>query len=175
MQIEIEKLTEAGQPFAHTYAPTALSLEDERARLLSEARVAGHISRKRQRVHVTGTVAAELEVYCDRCLTPVAIPVEAAFDLSYDPPDADDASEITELQAEDLVTSIYVGHSIDLDELTREQLLLALPTRSLCLETCKGLCPTCGLNLNQQSCVCEQKEIDPRWAGLAALKESSDE
>jgi uncharacterized protein len=175
MQIEIEQLTEAGQPFAHTYAPTEFSLEDERARLLSAAEVTGRISRKRQRVHVMGTVAAELEVYCDRCLAPVAVPVEAAFDLSYDPPDADEASENTELQPEDLATSVYAGHNIDLDELTREQLLLALPTRSLCLETCQGLCPTCGLNLNQQSCACEQTEIDPRWAGLAALKENSAE
>lgn len=175
MQIEIEKLTEAGQPFAHTYAPHELSLEDERARLLSEARVGGRVSRKRQRVHVRGTVAAEVEVYCDRCVAPVAVPVNAEFDVSYDPPDADEANESTELQADDLAASVYTGESIDLDELAREQILLALPSRSLCREDCRGLCPTCGGDLNQQSCACEQQQTDPRWAGLAALKKSSDE
>ena len=174
MQIEIETLTEAGRPFTHKYAPAALSLEDERARLLSDVEVAGHASRKRQRVHVTGRAETQLEVYCDRCLQPVALPVRAEFDVSYDPPDADEESESTELQPEELETSVYTGGQIDLDELVREQLLLTLPTRSLCRPECRGLCPTCGADLNAQACACERKEIDPRWAGLAALKKEND-
>jgi uncharacterized protein len=175
MRIEIDKLTEAGQPFAHTYAPGELSLEEEYARLLSEVKLAGQVSRKRQRVHVRGSVGAEIEVSCDRCLAPARVPVEAEFDLSYDPPDADEAGENTELQPDDLVTSVYTGESLDMDELVREQLLLALPTRSLCRAECQGLCPTCGVDLNKQRCDCAPKEIDPRWAALAALKKSSDE
>ncbi len=170
MQIDIERLTDEGQPFAHTYAPTELSLEDERAQLLSATQVTGHLSRMRQRVHAQGTVVTEVEVYCDRCLTPVVVPVKAEFDVSYDPPDTNEASEHVELQAEDLATAVYAGEQLELDELVREQILLALPMRSLCRAECRGLCPTCAVNLNQQNCACAQQEIDPRWAGLAALK-----
>ncbi|PYS91868.1 MAG: hypothetical protein DMF64_11060 [Acidobacteria bacterium] len=175
MRIEIEQLTEAGTPFAHTYTPDELALEDERARLRAEARVVGRASRKRQRAHVRGTIETELEIACDRCLAPLAVPVKAEFDVSYDPPGVEAETDSAELQAEDLDTTVYTGESLDLDELVREQILLALPTRSLCREACQGLCPTCGVNLNTQTCKCEQKEIDPRWAGLAALKKSSDE
>ena len=170
MQIDVADLTEAGRPFAHTYAPTELPLEDEGARLSSEARAEGRASRKGRRVRVRGAVAAEVEVNCDRCAAAVAFPVRSVFDVSYDPPGADGEGENTELQAEDLGTSVYAGESIDLDELAREQILLALPSRTLCRETCAGLCPICGADLNQQACACEQKETDPRWAGLAALK-----
>ncbi len=175
MHIEIESLTEAGRPFMHTYKPAELALEeDERARLVGEAKVEGRASRKRQRVRVQGTVEASVEVYCDRCLAPVDVPVKSEFDLSYDPPDADEASDNIALGPDELETSVYTDEQIDLDELVREQVLLALPTRSLCREDCKGLCPTCGVDMNTQACNCEQKEIDPRWAGLAALKKNGD-
>lgn len=175
MQIDIERLTEESQAFAHTFAPAELSLEDERARLLQPAQVTGRLSRKRQRVHAQGTIATEVEVFCDRCLVPLAIPVKTDFDVSYDPAGTDEASDNAELQAEDLATSVYAGQSLDLDELVREQVLLSLPMRSLCRADCKGLCPQCAGNLNQQQCACEQQEIDPRWAGLAALNKNSDE
>ncbi len=80
------------------------------------------------------------------------------------------ADENVELQKDDLIRSVYEGDAVDLDELVREQILLALPTRTLCREECKGLCPECGANLNAGECDCAQKEIDPRWAALADLK-----
>ena len=64
----------------------------------------------------------------------------------------------------------FEGDSIDLDELVREQILLALPTRHLCREDCKGLCQKCGADLNAGDCSCEQGETDPRWAALADFK-----
>ncbi len=174
MQIDIEQLTEASQPFAHTFAPEELSLEDERARLLQPAQVAGRLSRKRQRVHAQGTIETEVEIFCDRCLMPLVAPLKAEFDVSYDPPGTDEESDNAELQPDDLAASIYAGDSLDLDELVREQVLLALPMRSLCGEECKGLCLTCKVNLNQQNCACAPQELDPRWAGLAALKNDNE-
>ena len=60
---------------------------------------------------------------------------------------------------------------LDLDELVREDILLDLPTKYLCREDCKGLCPTCGKDLNQGPCGCARQEIDPRLAALAGLLE----
>src|SRR5919112_562701 len=80
-------------------------------------------------------------------------------------------AENVELQAEDLILSAYEGDAVDLDEIVREQTLLALPSRHLCREDCKGLCQKCGANLNENQCSCEQGETDPRWAALADLKD----
>ena len=62
---------------------------------------------------------------------------------------------------------------IDLGHLVMEQLHLALPMKPLCSETCKGLCPQCGTNLNTGSCNCDPRWEDPRLAALKALKESN--
>jgi uncharacterized protein len=82
-------------------------------------------------------------------------------------------AENVELQAEDLILSAYEGDAVDLDEVVREQLLLALPSRHLCREDCQGLCQKCGANLNDGHCSCEQGEVDPRWAALANLKKDA--
>jgi uncharacterized protein len=171
MRIEVEKLEESGEPFARTYAPEDLQLGDDYARTVAATSVAGRASKKRGQVSLQGTINASVEVPCDRCLTPVVIPVNTDFDLTYIPAQAAIAEpEATELQEDDLILSVYEDDSIDVDEMVREQILLALPSRQLCREDCKGLCPTCGEDLNTQSCNCEQQEIDPRWSALAALK-----
>ncbi|MBR6593821.1 MAG: DUF177 domain-containing protein [Clostridia bacterium] len=61
---------------------------------------------------------------------------------------------------------------LDLDSFFEEELLLELPTKFLCSEACKGLCPKCGVNLNSGGCSCSHKEVDPRLAVLKALLEN---
>jgi uncharacterized protein len=74
------------------------------------------------------------------------------------------------LRADDLEFSMYEGDEIDLAPLVREQLLLALPTRPLCHDDCRGLCPQCGIDLNRGECRCETARPDPRLAVLRSLK-----
>lgn len=59
---------------------------------------------------------------------------------------------------------------LDVDELALSDILLALPTKMLCEEDCKGLCPFCGQNLNQSHCNCK-KPVDPRLEALMQLLE----
>jgi uncharacterized protein len=66
--------------------------------------------------------------------------------------------------------AIYDGDQVDLSPLVNEELLLALPTRPLCREECRGLCPRCGTNLNQGECRCPEPAGDPRLAVLRTLK-----
>lgn len=175
MRIEVEKLPERGEEsFAHTYKAGELTLDEEGVSLSGAATVEGRASRKGEQVRLRGRVEAALDAPCDRCLRPVSLPVAADFEYDFVPaPEADaTAGEASELLPEDMDFSVYEGDSVDVDEVVREQLLLALPTRLLCREDCKGLCPDCGADLNEAACACEQKQIDPRWAGLAALKDS---
>lgn len=171
MRIEVENLTEAGEPFAHTYAPGELALDGELVSLSTEARVAGHASRKGEAIRARGKIEAGVEVACDRCLAPVAVPLEVEFETAFIPQaQAAAAPESVELQPEDLELAAFEGDAIDLDELVREQILLALPSRHLCREDCQGLCTGCGADLNAGHCGCGQQEQDPRWSALADWK-----
>ena len=171
MRIEVDKLSEAGVAFARTYRPDELPLEDELTRLVSETKVEVRASKWREQVRLRGTINASVEVRCDRCVAPVVVPLDAEFDVTYVPAEALKAeSEAAELQADELTYAAYEGDELDIDELALEQLLLALPTRQLCREECRGLCPACGADLNTQACRCERHDPDPRWAALAALK-----
>ncbi|MCA1615597.1 MAG: DUF177 domain-containing protein [Acidobacteria bacterium] len=173
MLIEVENLNEQGRPFDQTYAPGDLSLEDEFARLAAEARVWGRATRKRDEVHVRGQIQTSVELRCDRCLGPAPLPVNVEFAALFGQA-AEASAEATELHGEDLDFSVYEGDSINLDEIVREQILLALPLRQLCRDDCKGLCMTCRADLNTQTCGCQHGEIDPRWAALKELKVSDE-
>ena len=65
---------------------------------------------------------------------------------------------------------IAEGDAVDLSPLIREQIILALPTRPLCQEGCKGLCPQCGADRNAAPCGCPTMSGDPRLAVLRDLK-----
>ena len=60
--------------------------------------------------------------------------------------------------------------AVDVGELARTAFILEMDAKTLCSEDCKGLCPGCGVDLNQGSCTCK-KEVDPRLAVLARLLE----
>ena len=171
MRIEVENLTATATPFEHTYRPEEIDLEEEGARVSGEAAVRGGATRKGEQVRLRGEIKTEVELLCDRCAAPERAPLAVEFDTSFIPLEVEAVkAENVELAAEDLLLSSYEGDAVDLDELVREQILLALPSRHLCREDCKGLCQKCGADLNAGACSCEQGEVDPRWAALADLK-----
>lgn len=63
------------------------------------------------------------------------------------------------------------GDLLDLQPVVRELVLLDAPTTPVCRPECAGLCPTCGTNRNERECGCAAPPADPRWEGLAGLKD----
>ena len=169
MRIELDKLEQTGNTFAHTFEAGEIVLDEEHARLLTSPHIRVRVSRSGHDVRLRGDVSAEAEVDCDRCLKTVNVPVATEFDVKYLPVEDYRSSEVAELQDDDLGTSFFEGDTSDIDELVREQILLTLPGRALCGEECQGLCPVCGIDKNADSCNCESSEVDPRWAGLEKL------
>jgi uncharacterized protein len=116
---------------------------------------------------VRGQIHGGAQVPCARCLEPAQIdlsmPILTTFTRGADEPEAIDDED------EDVDYSTFEGDEIDLGELFREQMLLAVPMTPLCREDCKGLCPQCGQDRNQGSCTCTQP-TDPRWESLKGLK-----
>ena len=125
------------------------------------------------RVDLTGSMSSSLPQRCSRCLEPFAITIDRSFRqvlmrTATAAPEAADDNEI-ELNLQDLDRAELVGEVIDLGEILREELLLALPSKALCLEDCKGICPGCGAELNSEPCTCKPV-TDPRWDALKQLK-----
>ena len=78
-----------------------------------------------------------------------------------------------EIRSGDFDTALYENDEIDLGQLMQEQIFLTLPMKPLCAEGCRGLCPSCGTNLNKAACDCQTRWEDPRLAALEALKKES--
>lgn len=98
---------------------------------------------------VEGKISASVHTRCARCLCPVEEPIEAAvheiFTKEPDPQDPDQRP--------------LDGHEIDLSDIVRDALLLELPLRFLCSADCKGLCPVCGVNMNNERCTCQEEGL----------------
>ncbi len=109
-------------------------------------------------LHLEGTLTAEMVCICDRC--------GADFD-SVKVTDLD--ATIVEQESEEFPEFFVLdGNEIDLDEILSTCLILDMATKFLCREDCKGLCPSCGKNLNLGPCAC-RKPVDPRFAVLEQL------
>lgn len=101
---------------------------------------------------------------CDRCCADVDR--ELTYRFTHD--------LLRQLENEDDGEYIVVPDgTLELDELASADISLELPTKVLCSEECKGLCPKCGKNLNEGSCACTAREVDPRFAKLLQLLEKN--
>jgi uncharacterized protein len=118
------------------------------------------------RGHLDGT----LQVSCSRCLTTFSHPVEADFDLLLAPGPQVVGKEEEELTRADLDVDFYTGSVVNLESILREQILLTLPLKPLCSEACQGICPRCGVDLNQETCQCPAEDSDSPLAVLKKIK-----
>jgi uncharacterized protein len=123
-------------------------------------------------VHVRGHLSAEVGLECGRCLEPFVVPLEQELDLFYLPhrPDqGEEEEDEVELSDRDMVVAYYRNDTLDLGEILREQLFLAMPLARVCREDCRGLCRTCGANLNVAACACPPEEKGSPFSPLRGL------
>jgi uncharacterized protein len=169
VRIEIDSLEGTSGAFAHEYGTGELNFSDDRVRLIQPPEISGRAVRKGSQLLLNGHLSARAQVDCDRCLEAIEVPVHTEFFLQYVTAKDYESLHAAELEESDLALSIFDGEAIDIDEIVREQLLLAVPTRALCREDCKGFCPVCGVDRNLKECSCQTADSDPRWAGLKQL------
>jgi uncharacterized protein len=121
-------------------------------------------------IRIRGTVRAELQGDCDRCLEPAPVIVDDAFDLFYRPaPKSGTQHPEIHLEEGEIDLSFYEGDGVALRDSLREFILLSLPMQLFCRPECKGLCPVCGVNRNLNACACAETRTDPRWEALKNL------
>lgn len=141
----------------------------------SPARLELHLFKTCDNISLTGSAEIEINPSCDRCLENfekhfiVPLHVDLAPVKESDPREKDAVPETAD---EDLNFAFYQGEEIDVGEIVREMLLLEIPYRYLCSESCKGLCPRCGQNLNVKDCSCPKRSGDSRFSVLKKLLKS---
>ena len=124
-----------------------------------------------QEIRVKGRLSVQMAAECDRCLESALFPVEQDFDLLYRPEPIEGESEEKELDESAAELAYYEGGGLELKNVLREQVLLALPMQRVCRPDCKGICPVCGQNRNQVACGCETRPMDDRWSALKSFKQ----
>jgi uncharacterized protein len=169
MLLDLGRIRTPQERFEKVYAPDAF-VADDQFRVVAPVSLSFDIRKNGGQVQLTGRVQTTLELPCSRCLEPFALPVDAAFDLRYQPQSTNAGDAEREIAEDDLSTAFYENDEIDLGQLMREQFLLSLPMKPLCRDACSGLCPVCGANLNRARCDCRRDWDDPRLAVLKALK-----
>ncbi|MBZ5645784.1 MAG: DUF177 domain-containing protein [Acidobacteriia bacterium] len=122
-------------------------------------------------IRLVGDYRTRVELPCARCLDPVLRDVASSFDLLYRPLGVDATTHERAVHEADTEIGYYVGEGLQLQDVLREQVLLAVPIKAVCREDCKGICPHCGRNLNLESCQCGASQPDPRWNALKDLKD----
>lgn len=122
-------------------------------------------------IRIVGDLSTQVELACARCLEPIHREVTRKFELLYRPQGSDAGKEELSVTAAEAEVGYYQGEGLLLEDVLREQLLLALPLKAICREDCKGLCPHCGRNLNNEQCNCAEPLEDPRWSALKDIKE----
>ncbi len=197
MLVKIEEIQEPGLTRTEAIKPEVLAqtLTDAGGfELVSATPLEARFKKVSGRVFLKGRFEAVLTAPCKRCTAAVPVPLEVDFSLRMvpEPPrrhedddelavgkrrgrqkkDDDGQAEVAaSFELDEIDAEPFDGKTIDLDPIMREQVLLALPVTVVCREDCKGLCPTCGQDLNEQDCGHGKvKEVDARLARLKDIK-----
>ena len=108
---------------------------------------------------VSGETDVTLLFPCDRCLEDVPVTLHLVIRRKYP------LEEMTS-QEETEDFDHLEGTELDIDRIIYDEILVNWPMKVLCKEDCKGICRKCGTNLNYKTCLCDQKELDPRMAAI---------
>jgi len=178
MLIKVKDLELRNLEFDESFAPGVLDLGQDvsqsggvraagRAELIRENRGPHEVV---EDIRLVGGFSADLQLHCARCLEPVAESVSESFDLIYRPQGVDAREPDASIGRAESEIGYYQGEGLLLEDVIKEQILLALPVKQTCRANCKGLCPYCGQNLNEGQCSCSAAVPDPRWNALQEIR-----
>jgi uncharacterized protein len=171
MFLDVKDLAVRKMHIRKSYAPGSIDYGLNEVKQLEPLEVNATAELLEGQIRVTGELQTRIEMVCARCLEPVIEEVHRDFDLFYQPLLKGTPNEEERLKDDDTEIGFFEGEGLFLADVLKEQVLLSLPMKVICQSDCRGLCPHCGANLNQEQCRCERPTSDPRLAPLARLKQ----
>ncbi len=152
-----------------------LELEDDQARLAGPVSGQVRMHRTNQGIFVDGIAEVPLELECTRCLETFTESFSVEIrELFFPTIDVETGVPVPPPENDDLSFPIDRNHLLDMREAIRQNLLLAMPIKTLCREDCAGLCPQCGKDLNTGACGCVLEFDDERFGSLRQLLEQGE-
>lgn len=139
-----------------TYNEESFFDGSEEIKFVSPVQFIGQATSSADLLTLNGKINTVLELSCSRCLEKFNYPIELIIDEKF----------TTSPEGEDEDVSFIEGEKIDLTTVVQNNIMLNLPIQRLCKHDCKGLCLTCGSNLNKTKCNCYIEDVDPRLAKL---------
>lgn len=130
--------------------------------IISKTPVSLKISnRGNQELQIAGKMLLTASIPCGRCLEEVPVEIVLDFEKNVD------MKCSTSEKTEELDEENYIdGYNLDVDKLVYGEIIVNWPMKVLCKEDCKGICSTCGVNLNLETCDCDSTDSDPRMAKI---------
>jgi uncharacterized protein len=165
MKIDVSRVSRDGQPLDVEVCGEDVGELCPGITVVDAVRFKGSVARMGHDLMLRGTAEGMLRATCSRCLAKFTqgfeVPVAARYVLEAAPGDSTEEDEnVGESQLS------YDGIEIDLVPPVRNELILEAPVKPLCSLECRGLCPGCGVDLNEELCKCEEQTVDPRLAPL---------
>jgi len=164
MIIDIDRLPREGLEVSKEFEFSNVEIIEESAVFFQPVHAEISVKKVGEEVFIKGRIKTILSFVCSRCLVPYEFPIDSHFDLVYLPAELEQVKD--ELESDDLNTSFYYSRRIDLREVVLEQFNLTFPVKPLCSESCQGICPVCGRNINSGECSCIKDDSDARLEKL---------
>jgi uncharacterized protein len=168
MLITAEELALHSVTIDKAYPVGDLDRRSDGFRQLSDLRLHAQAELVGSEIRIRGRFGTRVQVECDRCASPVELPLEESFDLYYRPMSSITREEEIEIPADELEVGFYSGKGVEVSDLVKERVILALPMKILCQPDCQGLCPVCGANLNVERCQCRPMWNDSPFARFSS-------
>ena len=143
-----------------TYDLAPFYFDGDKIQAVEALKVVGNVSSSSDVLTLKASIKTSLKLHCSRCLEafiyPIDIDIEERFTNNKD------------LQDEEGIIFVE-GDALDLSLIVENSIISTLPIKRLCAEGCKGLCSSCGVNLNVDKCTCDNYDVDIRLAKLKEL------
>ncbi len=166
MKVDFSKIEPEGSELSFSESAEDLDLTAEGIEFPEPIEVDVSVTKTGDEIIVQGRLSTKAGMDCSRCLERFEMPVSSKLQFVIQllelntPQDSDD---------DDFVILPKTTQEYDLSGRVREAIMLELPLKSLCKESCNGLCPMCGTNLNESKCECTPDKTDERWESLRQL------
>ena len=165
MKIQVGGLSEGIHEYHFEADPSEIGLENGFSRGILVDTV---LEKTGNQIFLRATVHTHGSFECDRCVSHFEAPISSSLQTCY----VTDGAEVVHVDPEELQVVSPGLNIIDIAEDVRQTLLLAIPLKLLCSDTCRGLCPRCGKNLNTGPCTCAETTTDSRWEKLRELQQN---
>lgn len=166
MKIRLDRLYVGEHEVEHRESPDILDLDSDRYR--DPVHVVIRWDRRDPYIRVWLDISCNRQSQCDRCLSDFVYSLDTQAELLIQLRN----EGIEDNEDPDYKVVSPSEQELDFTVDIRDAILLAVPSKMLCADDCKGLCPRCGVNLNEETCQCNTEVVNPQWEGLRKLRDT---